>query len=101
MRQQRHPTTAETIRNCAEGWAHYGFLPSDIEVRDLFPLPIPHAAHQSRWCIFLTFSPQHDRYIGEYYTQTEANRAAGQFRRTLYAAYDAALLRRRLSAVAS
>ena len=81
----------ETIKNIAAGWKRSRCgLPCEVAVRDCFPLPIPHSDRDSRWCVFLTFAPQHDLFLGEYDSRAQANRAAGQFRRTLHQAYDAA-----------
>lgn len=97
----------ELIKNVAAGWKTQGHcLPCEVVVRDVFPLPIPHSERDARWCVFLTYSQMlwvegaykfegymtmsADTFLGEFDSQKQANRAAGQYRRTLYAAYDAA-----------
>lgn len=79
-----------TIKHVAEGWKRSGLgLCSEVVVRDCFPLPILHSERDARWCVFITFAwKDQEAYLGEYYTRVEANRAAAQYRRFLYRAYE-------------
>lgn len=80
-------TATEDIKFAAEGWARSGCgLPCEIVVEDWRPTPLC----CSRPVVVMSYGGHGDRtvYLGEYDTRKDANRAAGQFRRALHAAYD-------------
>lgn len=88
-------TVSEQIKAVATGWAKYPYgLPSEVLVQDWRPTPLCCA----RWVVVLTHTgysyDDAPEFLGEFYTRTEANRVAGQYRRHLHAVYDAARAKR-------
>ncbi len=94
------------IKQAATEWAKSGCgLPCEVVVKDWRPTPLC----CERLVVVLTFAEYRyypetaqragygsidgDAFLGEFSTRAEANRAAGQYRRHLYAAYDAAMVK--------
>lgn len=80
-------TESQAIVTAATGWAKtpYG-LPCELVVEDWRP----NQFCDSRWVVVLTCGGFGNErvYMGEFDNRKQANQAAGQFRRHLYAVYD-------------